>query len=246
MTTEKIIISIGELIIMEPIVSLTDIMVSLACFFAYYKLKRLKLQGRLYFHFKLHFLSMGLATLFGGTIGHAFLYAFDDSWKLAGWLISMISINFLERAFIAHTIQYLSEKTRFLIKTANNIELLVFMAITVYTLNFDYVEFHTGFGLIIVVFPLQIYMYLKTKDKGTRFIFIIVVLAIISAIIFVNQISLHNWLNHISISHLLMFVMVILLYKSATTLKYDRKFEAKERGIIKVLRKLKDNNNIKA
>ena len=228
MTTEKNIISIGNLIIMEPIVSLTDIMVSVACFIAFYSIRKLKLEGRMYFHFKLHFLSMGLATLFGGTIGHAFLYAFSDAWKLAGWLISMISINFLERAFIAHTIQHLTEKTRFLIKTANNIELLAFMAITIYTLNFNFVEIHTGFGLLLVVFPLQIYMYFKTKDKGTKFIFIVVVLAIISAIIFVMQISIHKWFNHISISHSLMFVMVILLYKSATTLKYDRRFEAKE------------------
>lgn len=243
MTPEKNAIHIGNLLIMEPVVSLTDLLVSIACFIAFYNLSKLKLEGRMYFHFKLHFLTMGLATLFGGTIGHAFLYAFSDAWKLAGWLISMISINFLERAFIAHTVQYVSEKTRFLIKSANNIELLVFMGITIYTLNFDYVEIHTGFGLLMVVFPLQLYMYLKTKDKGSKYVFVIVILAIVSAIIFVKQISLHHWFNHISISHVMMFVMVILLYKSAITLKYNREFEAKDRGIAKLFRKFYNTTN---
>lgn len=239
MATEKNIITIGEFIIMEPIVSLTDIMVSVACFVALYNLKRLKVDGKMYFHFKWHFLTMGLATLFGGTIGHAFLYAFSDAWKLAGWLISMISINFLERAFIAHTMQYVSEKTRFFIKTANNLELVVFMVITIYSLNFNFVEIHTGFGLLIVVFPLQLFMYLKTKDKGAIYVFFIVGLAIVSGIIFIKQITIHQWFNHISFSHVMMFVMVILLYKSAITLKYDKQFETKERGIIKLFRKLK-------
>ncbi len=240
MTPEKNIFYIGELLIMEPIVSLTDIMVSVACFAALYNLKKLKLDGKMYFHFKLHFLTMGLATLFGGTIGHAFLYAFSDAWKLAGWLISMISINFLERAFIAHTIQYVNERTRFVIKSANNIELAAFMGITIYTLNFDFVEIHTGFGLLLVIFPLQLFMYFKTKDKGVKYIFVIVVLAIISAIIFIKQIDIYQWFNHISISHILMVVMVILLYQSAVTLKYDKHHEVKERGIAKLFRKLKE------
>jgi hypothetical protein len=240
MTPEKNIFYIGELLIMEPIVSLTDIMVSIACFVALYNLKKRKLDGRMYLHFKLHFLTMGLATLFGGTIGHAFLYAFSDAWKLAGWLISMVSVNFLERAFIAHTIQHVSEKTRFVIKSANNIELIAFMGITIYTLNFDFVEIHTGFGLLFVIFPLQLFMYFKTRDKGSIYVFIIVILSIISATIFVKQIDIHKWFNHISLSHVLMFVMVILLYKSAITLKYDKYHETKERGIAKLFRKLKE------
>jgi hypothetical protein len=239
MATEKNIVTIGGLVIMEPIVSLTDIMVSVACFIALYNLIKLKVEGRMYLHFKLHFLTMGLATLFGGTIGHAFLYAFSDAWKLAGWLISMISLNFLERAFIAHTMQYVNEKTKFLIKTANNIELLGFMAITIYTLNFDFVEIHIGFGLLMVIFPLQLFMYFRTKDKGTKYVFVIVVLAILSAVIFIKQISTHQWFNHISISHAIMVVMVFLLYKSATILKYNNNLETKARGFDKFLRKLK-------
>ncbi len=240
MILEKNIFYIGDLVIMEPIVSLTDIMVSVACFVALYHLKKLKLNGRMYFHFKLHFLTLGLATLFGGTVGHAFLYAFSDAWKLTGWLISMISINFLERAFIAHTIQHVSEKTRFIIKSANNVELIAFMGTTIYTLKFDFVEIHTGFGLLLVIFPLQLFMFFKTKDKGAKYIFVIVALAIISAVIFINQIDIHQWFNHISISHVLMFVMVILLYQSAVTLDYDRRHEAKERGIAKLFRQLKE------
>jgi len=171
---------------------------------------------------------MGLATLFGGIFGHAFLYAFDLAWKLPGWLISMISISLLERAFIAHTVQEVSKKTRFWFKLANNIELLIFMGLTIYFLNFHFVEIHSGFGILVVVFPLQLYMYFKTRDSGSKIVFIIVALSVISAFIFINRISLHTWFNHIAISHMLMVVMVILLYKTSISLRYKPTYVEKQ------------------
>ncbi|OQY04221.1 MAG: hypothetical protein B6I20_03495 [Bacteroidetes bacterium 4572_117] len=228
MIVEKISITIAGITILEPMATLTDIFVSIACFYAFYQLHKKNKPGKMYFHFKWHFFTMGFATLFGGILGHAFIYAVDFAWKLPGWLISMISISLLERAFIAHTVQQVSKKTRFWFKMANNIELLIFMGLTIYTLNFHFVEFHSGFGILIVTFPLQLFMYLKTRDPGSKLVFVIVILTIISAFIFINRISLHPWFNHIAISHIFMVVMVILLYKTAITLKYDPQIAEKQ------------------
>lgn len=223
MAYEKIVVSIGDIMVWEPVVTLTDLLVSAVCFYFFYRLQKKKLPGKMYLLFKWHFFTMGVATLFGGLFGHAFLYVVNISWKLPGWIISMASISLLERAFIEHTVQMVGKKTRFWFKLANNVELLVFMSLTIYSLNFQFVEFHSGFGILAVIFPLQTFMYQKTKDPGSKTVFGVVFLAIISAIVFINQISLHPWFNHISLSHVLMVFMVILLYKTAISLHYEPK-----------------------
>ncbi len=218
---EKIIIEIAGIQVYEPMATLTDLFVSAACFYAFYITLEQNRKGKMYTMFKWHFFTMGIATLFGGLLGHAFLYAVGLPWKLPGWLISMISISLLERAFIAYTVQHVSDKAKFWIKTLNNLELLFFMGVTIYTLNFKFVEIHSGFGIMAEVLPLQLYMWYKTKDPASKTVFTMVALSAISALIFMNQIIIHPWFNHLAVSHTLMTIGVIYLLKASQTLKYE-------------------------
>ena len=222
MITEKLIIEIAGITIMEPMATFTDLWVTIAGFTSFYLLsKRKELKGRMYTMFKWHFLIMAIATLLGGLLGHAFFYAVNVYWKLPGWIISMISVSLMERAFIAHAVQQVSQKTRTLFKWANNIELLIFIGITIYTLDFRFVEVHSAFGFTFVALPLQIFMYLKTKDPGTKYFFIAVAVGLVDAVIFTFRISVHQWFNYLALAHLLMTIIVIFLYKTAITLRYN-------------------------
>jgi hypothetical protein len=108
---------------------------------------------------------MGLATMLGGLIGHAFLYAFSFGWKLPGWLMSMLSISLLERASIEYAKPLLSRKLRKFMDWANINELITFMSLTFIFLDFRFVEIHSAFGLLIVNTPLYIYIFVKTRNK---------------------------------------------------------------------------------
>ena len=132
MTPEINTIYLGGIRIDEPIVTITDLVISVLSFYYYYKLSVMppsplpstlsptlssplkesglksidkpsdspfkvdgkvgdKVDGRglgdsshlTFFYFKYYFLVMGIATTFGGIIGHAFLYAFTFAWKLS-------------------------------------------------------------------------------------------------------------------------------------------------------------------
>jgi len=216
----KLIIEIAGITIYEPMATLTDLFVSVAFFYAYYIALKENRKGKMYVFFKWHFLTMALATLFGGLFGHAFLYAVGLPWKLPGWIISMVSISLLERAIIAYAVQHVTLKTKFWIKTLNNIELVFFIGITIITLNFKFVEIHSGFGILAEVFPLQLYMWYKTRDKASKYVFIMVGLSAASALIFMNQIIIHPWFNHLAFSHTLMTIGVFFILKSYKTLDY--------------------------
>jgi hypothetical protein len=158
---------------------------------------------------------MGIATFIGGIIGHAFLYAFTFYWKLPGWIISMISIMFVERAAIEHTRILVKKSIVNILKIINILEFLTFLTLTIFTLNFFFVEFHSGYGLMFVVLSLEIFLYVKTKNKASKFLIIGVGFAAIAALFFMNKISLHQWFNYIAVSHIFMAIAATFFYFGA-------------------------------
>ncbi|MCB0491626.1 MAG: hypothetical protein KDC93_04340 [Cyclobacteriaceae bacterium] len=211
-------ITVFDIRIDEPVNMLTDLIVSAVCLVAYYKLSKKQLTGKTQLYFRWYFLLMGLATLFGGVIGHGFLYAFSFAWKLPGWIISMFSIALIERSSIEHARPLISPKVGKGFLILNIIELLTVMTITIYTLNFQWVEFHSGYGLLAVVLTFHGFTYLKTRDKGSGTIILGVGIASIAALIFMNEISPNIWFNHIDLSHVIMAIAAQLFYKGALTL----------------------------
>lgn len=211
-------ISVLGIRIDEPINMLTDLIVSTVCLVAYYKLTKKQLPGKTQLYFRWYFLLMGLATFFGGVIGHGFLYLFSFAWKLPGWIISMFSIALIERSSIEHARPLISPKVGKAFLILNIIELVTVMSITIYTFNFKWVEFHSGYGLLAVVLTFHGFVYLKTTDRGSGTIIAGVGVASIAALIFMNELSPSIWFNHIDVSHVLMAVAAQMFYKGALRL----------------------------
>ncbi len=154
--------------ILEPVTTLTDLLVGAVCFYAYWRIQKEKLSGKNILYMKYYFLTMGMATCIGGLIGHGFLYAVNEHWKLLGWYISMVSIALIERSAIGHASRFVSSRNRKIFMAINVLELLIFMALTAYTLHFRFVQIHSFYGLLIVVFSFHLFTYIKSKDIGSK------------------------------------------------------------------------------
>lgn len=200
-------------------VTLTDLLVSVLCFVFAFKLHRTEKKEKVIQYFRIYFLVMGIATALGGIIGHAFMYHFSFFWKLPGWITSMISIMFVERAAIEHTRIRLSPAIVRGLGILNIIEFLTFLTLTIVTLDFFFVEFHSGYGLMFVVLSLEGFLYLKTKNEASKYMLIGVVFAAVAALFFMNKLSPHPWFNYLSASHVLMAVAACFFYLGA--LKID-------------------------
>ncbi len=196
----------------EPVVTITDLLVSFLCFYFSYQLHRSGKTEKTFQYFKIYFFAMGVATFFGGIIGHAFLYAFNFYWKLPGWIISMISIMFVERAAIEHTRIWLNESIIKIFKVINIVEFLTFLTLTISTLNFFFVEFHSGYGLMFVVLSLETFLFIKTRNKAGKYLLTAIGFAALAALFFMNKISPHQWFNYIATSHVFMAIAATFFY----------------------------------
>lgn len=208
-------IEVFGVLIMEPVVTLTDLLVTAVCTYAYIKLKKLDHKGQSHQYFRMYFLIMALATFFGGVTGHAFQYALGLEWKLPGWLISMLAISALERGIIAFLSPIIPKRVSKFLGVANVIELLTFAAISFITLNFFYVQVHSAYGLAVVVFPLCFYAFWKTGNKGSQIICLSILLTTLAAFFYTTKISISPWFNHLDISHCVMAVGTYLFYRGA-------------------------------
>lgn len=207
----------------EPIVTLTDLLVSFFCFLYFFKMRQENKKEKVYLYFKYYFLIMGLATTFGGLIGHAFYYEFSKAWKLVGWIISMFAIMLIERGAIEHTRIVLNKKYVKILGVVNIIEFLIFLGLVFYTLDFFYVQLHSGYGLMFVVLVIEFMLFLKTKNLSTQYIMAGLGFAALSALVFATEFSIHRWFNYLSISHTLMAVATIFIYGGVKRIEIKEK-----------------------
>lgn len=201
----------------EPIATLTDVMVAVVCFYAFIRLqKNYKVDHRIYLLTRGYFLAMGIATFIGGVIGHGFIYALDRSWKFPGWAVSMIAINMIERVMINYTKPFMNHKVATFFSWFNIVELLTFATLAFTTLNFQFVEIHSGYGLTVFVLGFSIYNYIK-RDKNRDILYFIwaVVAAACASFFFTSRIGLDKWYNYIDISHTFMTISALLFYLGA-------------------------------
>lgn len=222
MILEQPAIELFSIRINEPITTLTDLIVSAVCFYAFFRLIKIPVKNRIHFFLRYYFLSMGIATAIGGLIGHGFYYLFVNEsvlsvspWKLPGWLTSMVSIALVERAAIEYARKLINPKVGKVFAWINIIELITFMILTFSTLNFFFVEVHATYGLLLVVSSFNGYVYYKTKSKGSKLFLTAVGFAAISALFFMNEWSFHTWFNYLDVSHCLMAVSAFFFYKGA-------------------------------
>ncbi len=233
-------IELWGLRINEPVTVLTDLLVSAVCLYAFIKLLRIYRASRLRKYLLWYFFLMFLATATGGIIGHGFLWYFDASWenpawiteiiqqvsflethqpayawKLPGWIISMLSIMFVERAAIEHVRPLVKPAVGKSFRIVNMVELITFMLITFATLNFRYVEIHSGYGLMFVVLSLQAYSYWRTGSEGSKRFLYGVAVAALAALFYMTETGISKWFNHYDISHTLMAVAAYLFYLGA-------------------------------
>lgn len=227
-------IEIFGITIMEPMVTFTDLWITSVCLYALIKLMKLNKKGKVHQYMRWYFGIMALATFLGGVLGHAFQYAVGLSWKLPGWLISMLSVMAIERASIMHARPVINDKFGKFLEVANVVELLTFAVITFSTLNFFFIQVHSAYGLGLVVLPLHFLVYWRTRNEGSRIFFQTVLFATLAAFFYTSEIGIHKWFNHMDVAHTVMAISMYLFYRGARNFEVLKPEDIrKEKGTFK-------------
>ncbi|WP_221390790.1 DUF6962 family protein [Dyadobacter sp. NIV53] len=208
-------IQVFGITILEPSTVITSLMMTVVCIYAFFHLNKLGRAHRMYTQIQYFFLFMGIATAIGGVLGHGFLYVTGMRGKIPGWFASMIAVALFERAAIWHIKPLLAERSGKFLGWLNYVELAIFFVLTFITLNFVVVEIHAFYGLFLMLFFIELYVYKKKKDPGSKYIFIATLMGAVSAGFHALKFSFGPWFNYNDISHISMGLSIWYYYQGA-------------------------------
>lgn len=216
--------------ILEPSSVLSSLMMTVVCIYAFVHLNKMGRKHRMYKQIQYFFLFMGIATAIGGILGHGFLYVTGMRGKIPGWFASMIAVALFERAAIWHIKPLLHQNIGKFLGWLNYLELTIFFVLAFVTLNFVVVEVHAFYGLFLMLFLIEVYVYRHKKDKGSKEIFIATLLGAVSAGFHALKFSFGPWFNYNDISHIPMALSIWFYYRGARHMEYygEEKLDAKE------------------
>ena len=208
-------IEILNLRIDEPITVLTDLLIASICFYAFFRIRKIKYLSRVKWYFQYYFLILGLGTVCAGIFVHAFQYRLAEGWKLLSWVLTLGSV-----ALIAHALVELAKPLvrpgifRF-ICFFNMLAFIIALFFTLLTLAFSPVKYYTIYGMLVVVGSFSYYIFRRTGSRGMLFLLAAVVVGFFASLIFSFQWGLSPWFNHKDISHVILIFSVIAFYKGA-------------------------------
>jgi hypothetical protein len=214
-------IFIGALRIQEPVTTATDVILGIYCLYTSRQLYKKSNPTKAYKFLYLHLLLLGIAVIIGGVIGHGFLYLFSPAWKIPGWYISMIAVMFMERSSIEYIKNAVSHKLHKALLVINLLELVIIMIIASISLDFFWVEFHSVYGLLLVVFPCHLYSFIKTRDLASKKMLYAIAILVFAIFVFNYPIILSIWFTNYDFAHVLMFFSIILFYQAGKLFKYN-------------------------
>lgn len=208
-------INILTIRIEEPVTLVTDIFISALCFFAFFKLKKQENKSKAIQYFQLFFLCLATGTLLSGLIGHSFKYLFAPSWKIPGWLMSGISVTFLELAAIEFASSILKPRTQKILFGIVISQLTLYFYVALNYLNFFYTALHIAIGLLGLTTFLATRKYLIKREQSSANMLLAGLFFASATAVFLIPIIPHKWFNHMDLSHLFIAGSAYFYYRSA-------------------------------
>ncbi|MFH0755695.1 MAG: hypothetical protein V2B15_00215 [Bacteroidota bacterium] len=199
----------------EPITTATDLILAAVCFYAFYRISQQENTGRIQRYFKFYFLTLGLGALFGGLIGHAFLYSLPPSWKLLSWIFTLASVAIIGFALIELSRPLIRPAVSRTVARINLVIMFFALFYTMWTLAFSAVKYYTIFGMVVVVGFLSFVVFQKTRDRGVMMLMFGITVGLLSAVVFSYEWGLGPWFNHNDLSHVILSFSALSLYKGA-------------------------------
>lgn len=211
---------IGGTRITEPTVALTAVLIALVCAWAWWQLRRLRPHPTLYVHLmQQFFLFMGLSSLCGGLIGHAFLHAVPFFWKLPGWLLGMVATALLAQAAIADVRPALRGAWPKALTVLNQAGFVVAAGMVCWKMFFPFVEAHAAFCLLGLVLPLQVLGLRRCSGNPERKRLTLwgIGMAALAVMPHVMKFSVSTWFTYFDLGHVLMCVSIWFFWKAAAS-----------------------------
>lgn len=202
----------------EPVTSLTDLLLSVSCFYFFFGIQKLDEAKIGQEHWQKFFLFLGVSTLLG-ALAHGIFERHNNVFYSTVWLIMQvsagISIFYAQSAAFG---QLTNDRIRKVMLFLSMLQFIVFLPSVFYFFDFKVVAINSLIAMtqmIVVFFPSNIENWVyKTYISFGFFI------SFLTIYVHSQKLSFAKWFNHNDISHVIMYVSILLIFRG---IKYQCK-----------------------
>ena len=211
--------------IQEPMTAFTDLVITAVSLYAFFRLRRKwpdpTPHERIYLWF---FLLMGISTLFGACLSHAFAYAFPSGQYnlLPNWITNVLSVACYPLALIGRADQVRTLPAKKLLTAAVLVETAVILVLMLWKMSFLYDEIHIAACVYLFALPLQIRLWKDGCRAEIRAAWAAGVLMTLIPVVLVTKMHLGAWMNDFDISHVLIAVAMYLYFRAGLHWRHAR------------------------
>lgn len=204
-------IELMGLTILEPSTVLSSLMMTAVCIVGFRKAFPYRKQ-RIAFLTIGFLIFMALATAIGGVLGHGLLYKTGTAGKLPGWICGILALGFYERGVMHRLNGLIEEKLLCRLLWVNIAGLAAFVGLTFYYQRFHISQYHAIYSLLLMIGSMEIFIYRKTQNKGSFYVFLAIACAVLAALAHLSGWGLGNWFQANDVSHIPMAASIWFLY----------------------------------
>lgn len=209
-------ILIGGWRIGEPVVSLTALLMSMVCLYAWFQLGTMGGTSKILRLYRLFFAWMALSGLIGSLLGHAFLHHFPFFVKMPGWVSGIVALTYLGQASIERFRHFQPAAASHRLLTAVNLGgALLATGVLCATLWFPIVEFHTAFGLLGIVGLIESTLWRHLRLHSSLLLLGAIPFALLAAIVHLAKFSIGPWFTFFDIGHVFVCGTFWMIYQAA-------------------------------
>ncbi|MCB9262862.1 MAG: hypothetical protein H6607_10850 [Flavobacteriales bacterium] len=202
----------------EPVTTLTDFLVALVCWFAYFSFGKIVSKHVSFKWFKNYFLIFAIGMTSAAWLGHGLQAYVPDYAKVVGWICGATGLMFLQLGSfkiienrVGLTVKIWLPKW-FVFQWILAVLLMIFMLQYGIENAFKVTQINSSVALILMVLPMHLFASKKLNLTGSKIVASALFYSIIPGIVYSNQLSINHWFNYHDISHLLMAVFMTIMY----------------------------------
>ena len=210
----------------QPITTLTDMLVAFVCIYAVIQFSRFKGEKpENYKYYKAYFVFFTLSMIASSWLGHGLTAYLGPYWRVVGWVLSSVAHLYLGMASLYQIKSAIQPSFYKIIKGFFFLQFFVFafLILNPLTTHFIYAQLCSVISLVGLIFPMHIFNYIKTKNKGSLIIVLSIVCGFLPALAFNLKFSVSRWFNFQDISHTLMAGIMLIMYFGVSRIAMGKK-----------------------
>lgn len=209
---------IGDFEWREPVTTLTDFLVAMVCWVAFFWFGKFKSNRPTYKWFRAYFLIFAIGMSSAAWFGHGLQAYVPAEMKLIGWICGATGILILQNGTYQLIKDALPKSFQLFLPKWFVLQWFVALTLMLSRIRigipeaFQVTQVNSAVAFMVFLLPMHIFSWKKVGIQSSKIVVLAILYSAVPGFVYSNQISINHWFNYHDISHVLMAIFMTIMF----------------------------------